>query len=496
MRELSSHAVPPGWETETVTSAPPSPASRGRSTVRSTILIAVLALTAVALAAAGITAAILQDIRVRERVDAELATFVDGVRALAESGTDPRTGEAITTDAQLVRAAMAQTIPSRNEGLVGVVNGKIEFTSSAAPVRFEDDPVLVTRLGELLDQPTPTIASVRTSTTTYRLAAVPVLVDGDDPVAPTGVVVGYDLTAERGEFREVFRTYSLIAALSLIVVGLVGWLVAGRLLRPIRTLAETAHNIGRDDLSERIPVTGQDDLARMTIAVNDMLERLEQAFADQRELVGDVSHELRTPLTVVRGNLELMDPDDPEDVRAVRALILDEVSRMNRVVDDLTTLATVEQPGFTRLAPVEVGLLTDEVFDKALALGPRQWTIAARAEATVTADRERLTQAWLQLATNAVKFSEPGTRIELGSSLSDGVLSLWVADDGPGIYPADHERIFQRFERAGDRSTQGSGLGLAIVRAIAEAHGGAVAVDSKLGSGATFTITLPEGVTG
>lgn len=469
-------------------SAPLPPVARRRSTVRSTILLAVLALTAIALASAGITAALLQDARVRDRIDADLATFVVSVRALSETGTDPRTGEALTTASQLVRAAMAQTIPSRNEGLIGVVLGRVEFTSSAAPIKLEADSDLVAQLGTLLDGDRPAYATVRTDTTTYRLAAIPI---ADDSSAVSGIVVGYDLAAERVEFREVFRTYALIAVLSLIVVGIVGWVVAGRLLRPVRTLAETARSIGRDDLSERIPVTGQDDLAQMTHAVNEMLERLDQAFAAQRELVGDVSHELRTPLTVVRGNLELMDADDGGDVRTVRTLVLDEVARMNRVVDDLTTLASVEQPGFVRMSPVEAGILTDEVFDKAIALGPREWLIAHRAEATIAADRERLTQAWLQLASNAVKFSEDGSRIELGSRIHEGDLWLWVADSGVGIEVADRARIFERFERAGDRSTRGSGLGLPIVRAIAEAHGGRVSVESEPGHGSVFTIVIP-----
>lgn len=152
--------------------------------------------------------------------------------------------------------------------------------------------------------------------------------------------------------------------LSVLVVGLVGWLVAGRLLNPVRVLATAAHRISREDISERIPVSGSDDLAQMTRAFNSMLDRLQGAFRAQDQLVHDVSHELRTPLTIVRGHLEVLDVGDRDDVVATRELTLDELARMNRVIDDLTTLAQADHPGFLRTAPVEVGKLTDEVYDK------------------------------------------------------------------------------------------------------------------------------------
>ncbi len=457
--------------------------------VRSTILLTVLVLSAIALATAGFTAAVLQDRRVTERVDSDLSSSVESFRLLAETGVNPSTGEPFASAAELVRAAIARTIPARNEGLIGIVDGRVEYVSTATSVALADDPAFVAAIGPILADPNPTISTIRTDLTTYRAAVVPVVIDGAD--VTTALVLAFDLTAELGEFRQVFTTYILVAVASLAVVGLVGWLVAGRLLRPIRILAESARRIGRDDLSERIPVTGSDDLARMTSTVNEMLDRLEQSFATQRELVGDVSHELRTPLTVARGHLELMDPDDAADVRSVQALVLDEVARMNRVVDDLTTLASVEQPGFYHPKPLEAGLLTDETYDKALALGAREWVIESRAEAAVLGDRQRLTQAWLQLAANAVKFSGEGSRIALGSAVRSGELHLWVTDAGVGIAVGDIPRIFERFHRVGELSTRGSGLGLAIVQAIMEAHGGRVGVVSDVGRGSTFTLIIP-----
>lgn len=469
---------------------------RSGPTVRATILAAVLALTAIALATAGVTAAFLQDQRVTARINADLATAVADVRALAESGVDPSTNAPLASSSEIIRTGISRIVPGRNEGIVGIVNDRVQYTSSGAPIALQDDAELLNELRPILADGDPQYATITTSITRYRVAVVPLISTVEDAVqgsnsGVTGIVIGFDLRAELSEFREVFTTYAIVAVVSLIVVGIVGWLIAGHLLRPVRTLAETARQIGREDLSERIPVAGNDDLSHMTSAVNEMLERLDQAFAAQRELVGDVSHELRTPLTVVRGHLELMDPDDAADTRAVQTLVLDEVARMNRVVDDLTTLASIDQPGFLHIGGVQAGQLTDEVFDKSVAFGPREWTIDARAEALVHADAQRLTQAWLQLVANAVKFSEPGSRIALASRVRDGDLMLSVQDEGVGIDGDDLGRIFDRFERAGDRSTRGSGLGLPIVRAIAEAHGGAVAVDSEPGVGSTFTIRIP-----
>lgn len=499
------------WDTEQVSTDPSAAsddaaprASRRGLTVRTWILAAVFGLSALALLTAGVTAARLQELRVETRIDDDLRSSAEEFRLLSSEGVDPETGEAFTSPADLVRTAMARIIPGRNEGVVGVVGGEIAYTARGADVALEDDPALVAALGPLVTGDATSFTTVETPVTTYRVAAIPVrtaadgsLAEGPDDSSPpadsvAALVFAYDLTAERADFGEVFRSYALVAAASLVVVTVVGWLVAGQLLRPIRVLAASARRIGREDLSERIPVRGNDDLADMTRSVNEMLERLDDAFDAQRQLIDDVNHELRTPLTVVRGHLELMDAEDPDDAREVRALALDEVARMNRVIDDLTTLATAERPDFVRAEPVELGALTDEIFDKAVALGERQWRLEQRAEGVVEADRQRLTQALLQLAANAVKFSPTGSRISLGSRIEGSRAVLWVADEGPGVAPEDRERVFERFARVGDRSAPGSGLGLAIVAAIAHAHEGLARCGEAPGGGALFTIEIPR----
>jgi two-component system OmpR family sensor kinase len=288
----------------------------------------------------------------------------------------------------------------------------------------------------------------------------------------------------------------LVSAGTLMLVGVVGWIVAGRLLRRLSLLATTARQVGGDDLTRRAPVTGSDDVATLGRAFNTMLDRLSAAFDTQRQFLDDAGHELRTPLTVLRGHLELLDPDDADDVAETRALLLDETERMSRIVEDLVLLAKADRPDFVQLRRVDLGRLTDDLLDKARALGDRRWRIDARAEADVVGDEQRLTQAVLQLADNAVKYTPSGTTVAIGSTVTGGTARLWLRDEGPGVPSADRDRIFQRFVRV-DAATdvRGSGIGLAIVAAIAHGHGGAVAAGPGApdGTGLRVELSWPTG---
>jgi signal transduction histidine kinase len=221
-----------------------------------------------------------------------------------------------------------------------------------------------------------------------------------------------------------------------------------------------------------------------------MLDRLERAFAAQREFLDDAGHELRTPLTIVRGQLETLQ-DDPEARRRTIELVLDEVERMGRMVNDLVLLAQSDEPDFLKLGPVDVAGLTNDVHAKAGALGDRNWTIDATGRGIIVADRERLTQALVQLAQNAVQHTEEGAEIGLGSAVTPGEARFWVRDTGPGIPPEDRNRIFERFERGSNVNAEGAGLGLAIVSAIARAHGGRAELNGSATAGATVSITVP-----
>lgn len=467
------------------------------SSVRTRILAAVVGLAALALVVSGYTVFYLQLMQVQDRIDAELEADAREFVVLHEVGVDPSTGEAFASPSDLVRTAMERIIPTRHEGVLGMVDGEVMYTSPVADVALEDDPELVASLGGYATAERAQFTTISIELTTYRAVVVPVQASLDEEPgagnnqAGAAFVMAYDQSAERAQFSGVFVTYTGVAAFSLLVVALVGWLVAGRLLHPIRLLAETSHRITQEDLTERIPVTGNDDLAAMTRSVNDMLDRLEGAFTAQAHLIHDVSHELRTPLTIIRGHLEVLHTDDHEDVLATRELALDELQRMNRVIDDLTTLAQADRPDFVSPVPVDLGTLTDEVYDKIFALGDRRWLVTERAEGEAVIDRERITQALVQLAANAVKFSPPGSVVSLGSRVQEDSVIFTVRDQGAGIAAEDLDRIFDRFHRS-DTSQPGSGLGLPIVKAIAEAHSGSIHAESEVGSGATFSLILPQ----
>jgi signal transduction histidine kinase len=254
----------------------------------------------------------------------------------------------------------------------------------------------------------------------------------------------------------------------------------------VRTISAT-------DFGERVPVRGRDQVAQLASTFNEMLDRLEASFASQRRFVDDASHELKTPLTIVRGHLELLDEDAPEEREATLSLVMDELDRMARIVEDLLLLANHGRPDFLALGAVDVGSLSEELHAKAKALAPRDWVLEERGRGTIVADRHRLTQAVIQLAQNAAQHAHGGAPIALGSRVADGEARLWVRDHGPGIRPEEQEAIFERFRRGGTIRVDGAGLGLSIVKAIAEAHDGRVELESRFGEGTTFTVVIPTG---
>ncbi len=299
------------------------------------------------------------------------------------------------------------------------------------------------------------------------------------------------LEEDRDEIRSTMRTYAIVATLSLFLIVLVAFWQAGRLLAPLRAVRRTAEEITETDLSQRLPVSGNDDVTALTRTFNGMLDRLDVAFTGQRQLLDDAGHELRTPLTILQGHLELLDADDPVEVAETREMLLDEVDRMRRLVDDLILLAKSERPGFLAVGPVDVAALTEAVLAKATALGERDWSTDEVAHVSIEADDQRITQALLQLAHNAVKHTSPGDEVAVGSTYDGSAVLWWVRDTGTGVPDADRTRIFERFGRARSTDTEGFGLGLSIVTAIARAHGGDAWLDDVYRGGARFVISIP-----
>ena len=459
--------------------------------VRARVLLAVAVLSMLAMSLAGVVAYALERQRIDRDIDDLLRRRLSETSTLTERARDLRTGEPLTTTAELLQAAVLETPTQDHESRLGLINGFVVWSAPDPTNTIHTDPGF---LAAVLDQPTDRVSlasyfgPVPATSPQLRYLVAPVRMAGDSQVGL--LVVTIDSRAEYAALNRNFRNYFLVGAASLILIWFVSWLLIGQLLEPISLLRRTAREITECDLSRRIPVRGNDDLAQLTRTVNAMLDRLSNTFEAQRDLYDDVGHELRTPLTILRGHLEVMDPDDPEDVRAVRARGMSEVDRMARLVEDLLTLAKSERPDFIRLQSVDVGTLTDEVLEKARSLGDRQWQLAEVADVRARLDPQRVSQALLELARNAVKFSEPGSVISIGSRLEGGDVRFWVRDQGSGIAPELAARVRERFVR-GRSQAEGSGLGLAIVSEIAAGHRGTLSIESPNPVGTTISLVLP-----
>ncbi|MBD2608492.1 HAMP domain-containing histidine kinase [Scytonema hofmannii FACHB-248] len=310
----------------------------------------------------------------------------------------------------------------------------------------------------------------------------------------TGVfVVAHTTAGERNEALEALEVVIEVKAISLFIALLFAWLAAGKVLAPLHKLMQTTQLISESDLSQRIPVERESgEIAELAKTFNTMMDRLESSFRIQRNLINDAGHELRTPITIIRGHLELMG-DDPEEQRETIALVMDELDRMNRFVEDLLLLANAERPDFLLFQMVELRGFTEELFTKATALADRKWKLGEVGKGNVIIDRQRVTQAVMNLAQNATQHTRESDTIIIGSSICKEKVRFWVSDTGEGIATSDQKWIFERFARAGAsrRRSDGAGLGLSIVQVITEAHQGQIYLKSKLGTGSTFTIVLP-----
>ncbi|MEI5584914.1 MULTISPECIES: sensor histidine kinase [unclassified Agromyces] len=463
-----------------------TPARPRTLTVRGRIVGVVVAVAAVGIFVSGFAAYAVERQRVLAAVEDRLLASVESVRFVVAEGTWSGLEPALA-------AVVQQVNPDDNAGSMGLIDGRAALVpGTAVDVPLDRYPALVGRVvEETAGDRVVSGTYVAEDGTALRYIATPVRLEGD-PAA--GIFVNaYDLRAELAEIDGAARVFTIAATVMLAVLAMAAWVVAGRLLRPLRELRETAARITATASGERIPVRGRDDVSELTVTVNGMLDRLEGALESQRRLLDDVGHELKTPITIIRGHLELLDPADPVEVAEARELAIDELDRMSVLVGDLTEMARLGAP--SALDPVEsdVAELTRAIVAKARAISGAEVTDGPVAEVRAVLDPARITQAVLQLAQNAVTHG--GGAVTIGSLVdaATGELRFTVSDRGPGIPESQRERVFERFGRAAEgRGARGSGPGLSIVDAIARAHGGRVELASTPGFGAAFTIVLPD----
>lgn len=303
---------------------------------------------------------------------------------------------------------------------------------------------------------------------------------------------------------EQFGVFLLIAPLVVLLSVVVAHMITGRALRPVdEIIGEVSALTDGRSLHRRLPqAEGDDELARLSATLNAMIARLEQSFSGLRRFTADASHELKTPLTVLRADIERAMSAGPRSTDGLVALeeALQETARMADLVESLLTLARADEGRFDlHREPVALGPLVIDVAETAQILGEEaglKVSVTPLEEATVLGDALRLRQLFLNLVTNAVKYTSRGGRVDLSLVRRGDIVEFAVRDTGFGIAGADLPYVFDRFwraDRARSRTSErgGVGLGLAISQYIAHAHGGSITVASRLGRGSTFTVSIP-----
>lgn len=316
-----------------------------------------------------------------------------------------------------------------------------------------------------------------------------------EPDSPRGPRQDTDSPVEEAQ-HDVEKTFLLVGAVALAASLLAGYLLAARTAAPLRRFAATATEIDAGDLSPRISSDAASavELRSLADSFNLMLDRLGDAFARQRSFVSDASHELRSPLTAIRGQIEVLarDPDpDVEAVRRVEAATLTELRRVEKLVDELLALAALDEGAGPALRELDVAAFLRE----AVTAAPGGAVLGDLVEGRIDADPDMIARVLRNLVENARRHAGPAGTVRVSSTAADGRLHVDVDDDGPGVAPAERERVFDRFHRSDAgraRTAGGSGLGLAIARAIVTAHGGSIhATKSPLG-GARVSFELPR----
>jgi two-component system OmpR family sensor kinase len=329
----------------------------------------------------------------------------------------------------------------------------------------------------------------------YRAIATP-LADG------TYILLASSTEALQQGIHKALKLDLAIGSLLLVLLACLTMVAVSRRMRPLEDMVETSSAIAEGDLTRRVPSSEHptQEVEQLRLALNSMLHQVESAYRTRehsavqlRRFVADASHELRTPLSAIRGYLQLYDKgmlSDPDERKRVWERVLAETDRMGRLVDELLTLARLDQQPELRFRNVDVSrLVRDAAEDLRVQQPERPIEVAADGSLLVRADESGLRQVLGNLVGNVRTHTPAEVPVRLGVEREDGVVRLCVADEGPGLCAQDAARVFDRFFRAGGGA--GSGLGLAIVQGVVQAHGGEVAVRTAPGEGLAVTVTLP-----
>ncbi len=461
--------------------------------LRDRLVAIVAAVTLVALTVTGALAVTLLRRQLVSKVDAQIVAtqreFVHGPQGQSDAPPAPR------------------GLPTSTFGIVVFDSGVSQLLGRQVGTTTPD-----------LDEITPRVVamhagrpfSVGANTGDGRWRVVAVRITDLAGLGDGTLVVGQSLSDVDDTVSQMIAVLVIVGLAVLVLVGLLGWLVVRRALRPLRQVEDVAGKIAAGDLTQRVPEhPASTEVGRLSASLNSMLAQIEQAFAASaaseermRRFVSDASHELRTPLAAVRGYAELYRQGavrEPEALAGTMRRIEDEAARMGGLVEDLLTLARLDEQRPERRAPVDLTVVAADVVQDARVLDPgRVLRLTGRGAALgpneVLGDESRMRQVVTNLVTNALRHTAPGTPVEVAVGREAGFGVVEVRDHGPGIAPEQARKVFERFFRADasrQRASGGSGLGLAIVAAIVAAHDGQVGISETPGGGATFAVRIP-----
>ena len=315
------------------------------------------------------------------------------------------------------------------------------------------------------------------------------------------VEVGATMSGNSHVLHEI--TLTLLAGLPVVTALAVfgGYILIGRALAPVRRITDAAQEITLSHLDRRLPeLDSGDEIAHLTVALNQMIARLDESFQSNSRFTADASHDLRTPLTILRGELEslVVDRDMPGVVREKLGSVLEEIERLVKIVEGLFALSRLDSgEAQTERVQFDLAALAETTVEQMILLAEeRRITLICQTSGVVEVrgDRTRIKQALVNLLDNAIKYSADGGRITLSVNTMDGVARVEVEDNGIGIQEEALPHIFKRFFRAPNvraGSIDGFGLGLAIVQSILSAHGGGISVVNTAPAGCRFTAKLP-----
>lgn len=425
--------------------------------------------------------------KVRSHLDEDLLATARAQLGLEETASP---GGGLHTPIDLPRVVRPQ--PGR---VIAIIDGSGQVIDRAGPHPEATLPVFATTL-EFIAEAHPAFRTARFAGRWFRFLSYPI----PGPLGLGGVILVGTSQEELGDLLpRVFQLTLMVGLASIVLSGLLGWLLARWVLSPIEEIALTARQIGEHNLAARIPDLGRgDELAALTTSLNAMLDRLAESLAAQRQFLSDASHEIRTPLTILKGHLEvtLRRPRQVEEYRECLETLTGEVAHLEGLVHDLLWIARSEAAG-VELDLVEVAIgpwLAEVVGRHAKAVEERGGLLVMelRSDAHRSIDPDRLRQVVDNLLANAIRFTPVGGELRV-TCRGDGGLTIAVEDEGPGVAVAEREAIFQRFYRVDDarnRASGGAGLGLAIARDITRAHGGDLWVEEAPGGGARFVLRL------